>query len=55
MQKFEKKNAKSVNHKSTSRLIADGGVDFYSSRCVHDPSFMTLALIVSEKMTNVET
>ena len=26
-------------------------VDHYSSRCMHDPGFMALALIVSEKMT----
>ena len=25
-------------------------IDLYSSRCIHDPSFMALALIVSEKM-----
>ena len=37
--------------KSMSRLNAGGGVNHYSSRCVHDPSFMAAALIVSEKMT----
>ena len=37
--------------KSRSRPNADGGVNLYSSRCMHDPSFMALALIVSEKMT----
>ena len=26
-------------------------VELNSSRCMHDPSFMALALIVSEKMT----
>ena len=26
-------------------------VDHYSTRCMHDPSFMDLALIVSETMT----
>ena len=35
---------------NSSRLNADGGVNLYSSRCMHDPSFMALALIVSEKM-----
>ena len=32
-------------------LNVDGGVNLDSSRCMHDPSFMALALIVSEKMT----
>ena len=38
--------------KSRSRLNADGGVNLYSSRCMHDLSFMALALIVSEKSVN---
>ena len=40
--------------KSRSRLNADGGVNLYSSRCMHDPCFMALALIVSEKMTKTQ-
>ena len=33
------------------RLKIERKVDFNSSSCMHDPSFMALALIVSEKMT----
>ena len=36
--------------KSRSRLNADGGSYLYSSRCMHDPNFMALAHIASEKM-----
>ena len=43
--------AKAGATKSRSRLNAEGGVNLYSSRCMHDPNFMALALIVSEKMT----
>ena len=37
--------------KSRSRLNADGEVNLYSSRCMHNPSGMALYLIVSEKLT----
>ena len=37
--------------KCKSRLNMDGGVQLYSSSCMHIPSFMALALIVSKKMT----
>ena len=37
--------------KSRSRLKIEHRVDLNSSRCMDNPSFMTLALIVSEKMT----
>ena len=36
-----------------SRLKIECRVDLYSSRCMHDPSFMALVLIVSEKMALV--
>ena len=29
----------------------DGSFELHSSRCLHDPSFVTLDLIVSEKVT----
>ena len=35
--------------KSSSVLKIECRVDLNSSRCMHDPSFMALALIVSEK------
>ena len=45
-----KTRRKSVNHKkSRSSLKIECRVDLNSSRCMHDPSFMALALIVSEK------
>ena len=37
--------------KTRSRLRIDGSVELHSSRCMHDQSFMALALSVSEKMT----
>ena len=45
------KGCKVSELQSRSRLNADAGVNLYSSRCMHDQSFMALALIVSEKMT----
>ena len=36
---------------SRSSLKIERRVDLNSSRCMHDPSFMALALTVSEKMT----
>ena len=41
----------SVNVKTRSSLTIGHKVDLTFSRCMHDPSFMALALIVSEKMT----
>ena len=41
----------SVNRESRSSLKIEHRVDLNSSRCMHDPGFMALALIVSEKMT----
>ena len=35
----------------SGELKIEHKVDLYSSRCMHDPSFMALALIASEKMT----
>ena len=46
-----KTRQKSMNHKNRSRLNIECRVDLYDSRCMHDPSFMALALIVSEEMT----
>ena len=40
--------------KSRSSLKIEYRVDLNSSRCMHDPSFMALALIVSEKMTEIQ-
>ena len=37
--------------KSRSRLKIEYRADLNSSRCMHDASFMALALIVSEQMT----
>ena len=41
--------------KSRSSLKIEHTVDLNSSRCMHDPSFMALALIVSEKNDLLET
>ena len=43
-------NAK-TQHLSVNREKEVKSQDLNSSRCMHDPSFMALALIVSEKMT----
>ena len=32
-----------------SILFIEDGIDLYSSRCMSDPNFMALALIVSKK------
>ena len=40
--------------KSSSSLKIERRIDFNSSRCMHDSSFMALALIVSEKMTQTQ-
>ena len=34
--------------KSRAIVFIDNGVDLYSSRCMSDPNFMDLAIIVSE-------
>ena len=51
VQKLDKNLYGQWTVKSNSRLSIDGSFDLHSSRCMHDPSFMALALIVSEKMT----
>ena len=44
--------ALSVSEKMTrSRHSIDGSFELHSSRCMHGPSFMALALILSEKPT----
>ena len=48
------KFAKSVNRESRSRNIIDGSFELPSSRCMHDPSFMSLAFIVLGKMTSTQ-
>ena len=40
--------------KKRSSLKIEYRVDLHFSRCMHDPSFMALALIVSEKMTETQ-
>ena len=40
--------------KHRPRLNIDGSFELHSSRCLHDPSFVALALIVSEKMTKTQ-
>ena len=46
-----KPRQKSVNRKNRSRFKTERRVDLYPSGCMHDLSFMALALKVSEKMT----
>ena len=41
----------SVNRKKKASLLIECRVNLNSKRCMHDPSFMALVLIVSEKMT----
>ena len=43
--------AKAAATKSSSSLKIEHRVDLNSSSCMHDPSFMALALIFSEKKT----
>ena len=43
-----------MNHESRSRYIIDGSFELQSSRCMHESSFMALALIVLEKMTKMQ-
>ena len=40
--------------KIRSRLSIDGEFQLYFSRCIHDLSFMALALTVFEKMTQTQ-
>ena len=51
MQKLDENLQSQRTEKSWPRLNTDGSFELYSSRCMHDHSFMAPALIVSEKMT----
>ena len=53
--KTSQKIAKSVNSKSRLRLNIHGGVQLYTSTCMHVLSLMVLALVVSEKLTKTQT
>ena len=48
-QKLDKNLESQWTVKSSLRLSIDGSFELHSSRCMHDPSFMALALKVSEK------
>ena len=50
-QKLNKTLQSQWTKKSRLRLNIDGGLQLYSSNCMPVPSFMALALIISEKMT----
>ena len=51
---MQKRDISQCSIKSSSSLKIEHRVDLSSSRCMHDPSFMALALIVSEKMTYMQ-
>ena len=53
-QKLNKNLQSQWTAKRRSRISSDGSFELHSSRCMHDPSFMALALIVSEKMTYMQ-
>ena len=53
--KIQQKFEKSVNRKNRSMVSIDGSFDLHSSRCLHDPSFMALALIVCEQWPKRKT
>ena len=50
-QKLDKNLQSQLTVKKRSRLSIDVSVELHSTRCMLDPSFMALALIVSEKIT----
>ena len=50
-QKLDKTLQSQWTVKSRSRLRIDDGFQLYSSRCIHDLSFMALGFTVSEKTT----